>query len=57
MKREDKEQQLVRAWDFLEHWQRRLSASNGAEGLDEFYGAMFKFLKREGLYQHSDVGR
>lgn len=48
---------LTRAWDFLEQWQNRLSRTNGEKRLDEFYSAMFKFLKREGLYQHSDVSK
>lgn len=43
----DREQRLVRAWDFLELWQKRLSQSNGEERLEEFYSATFKFLKRE----------
>lgn len=53
----EREQRLVRAWDFLEHWQKRLSRSDGEQRLEEFYGAAFKFLVREGLSQHSDLGK
>lgn len=47
----EREKQLVRAWDFLEHWHMRLSRDDGALRLEEFYSAMFKLLKTEGRYQ------
>ena len=53
----ERERRLVRAWDFLEHWQKRLSLADGEERLEEFYGAMFKFLRNQGLATHADIGK
>jgi hypothetical protein len=45
----DREIALVHAWDFLEHWQKRLSQSDGERRLEEFYSALLKFVKRENI--------
>jgi hypothetical protein len=52
-----REAALAQAWDFLEHWDKRLTAPDGPERLEEFYGAMFKFLKRYRIFRHDDVGK
>jgi hypothetical protein len=45
----DRERALINAWDFLEHWQQRLSQQDGEQRLEEFYSALLKFIKRENV--------
>jgi len=52
MESSDEEKRLVHAWDFLELWHNKLAQRDGAQRLEEFYAAMFAFLRREGAAEH-----